>query len=326
MESISRGQLYAVLVSVRLFEYVTSLDVYSREQALGLLVSGLFQVVIVVLLCTFRSKVTTWQGVVSNGIVKWLYVGYCVAYGGVSLSKLVSMDSVVPSSVSWWVSVVLFAVTVWYCAKLGFKALFRSSVVVTGMVVVSYLVVLYGVVPHMEVSNLYLYAESSNVYYYTVSDLAKSVDLVFLALLMDTSYRMRDAVRYVVYKVLTLEVLSIVGLCVLGGVTVSSDFPFIDLASYSQPFGIQRSDAMYSLVTPYMCVLNVSLAVSMASRLLSNTIEKYSVGIVVVAMVVVSYCVGGLALNLLSATLVVVLGSLVPILLNLSQEGTSEGV
>jgi hypothetical protein len=287
---------------------------------LGIMLSIVFQVVMMFLVFMFKGKFSTLDRVSSNSVVSWSYVVYLVLYGGVSLSRLTTIDNVLPSSINGILCVVLFGVTCIYCAKLGFKTLFRGSIVVTFLVIVSFLVVVYGVTQNMDISNAYLYNDRHNVFYYTLSDLANSIDLVFLVLLMESSYTRRDCFKYLAIKLLSLEVITFIGLCVLGGITVFSEYPFIDLASYSQPFGIQRSDGIYSFITTLMCVLNVSLGVMLANRLSKGVFKTHGEVVLVLLMVVVSYLVPTLDTTLVSAILVLLLGCIVPSILNLPTE------
>lgn len=320
MESINKSQLYSVLISVRLFEYICSLDMYCRNQMLGVLLSLVLQVIMIILIFMFKGKFTPLDKILSNKIISWIYVLYFVFYGGVSLNRLTSIDNVIPKTLTGILCIILFGATCIYCAKLGFKALFRSSIAIMFLVVISFIVVIYGVTSSMDISNVYLYNDNYNIFYYTISDFAKNTDLIFLVLLMESSYTRKEAFKYLGFKLLCVEVLSLIGLCVLGGIGVVSEFSFIDLASYSQPFGIQRSDAIYSLITTLICVLNVSLALMLSNKLLSNIFVKHREPILVILMVIVSYLVGSLDINIISAILILVLGCLIPSILNLSSD------
>ncbi len=320
MEKINRSQLYAILISVRLFEYICSFDVYCRNQILGIMLSSAFQIVMMFLVFMFKRNFSIVDRISSNRVISWCYVVYFILYGGVSLNRLTSIDNVLPQSINGILCVVLFGATCIYCARLGFKSLFRGSIVVTFLVIVSFLVVVYGVTSNIDISNAYLYNDKYNIFHYTISDLAKNTDLIFLVLLMDSAYTRKECFKYIAYKLLSLEVISFIGLCVLGGITVFSNYSFIDLASYSQPFGIQRSDAIYSLITTLMCVLNVSLGVMLASKLSKDTLQKHKEPLLVLSMVVVSYLVTNLDITLISAVLILALGCIIPSILNLSIE------
>lgn len=324
MENIKKSQLYSILISVRLFEYICSLDMYCRNQMLGILISIVFQVVMILLIFMFKNGTSFLDKILSIKGIAWIYVLYYIFYGGVSLSRLISVDNVTPKTLNGILCIILFGATCIYCSKLGVKALYRSSIAIMFLVVISFILVIYGVTPNMDIANVYNYNDTHNVLYYTISDFAKSIDIIFLVLLMESSYTRKDVLKYLGFKLISLEVISLIGLCVLGGIDVFSEYSFIDLASYSQPFGIQRSDAIYSLVTTLICVLNVSMSLILCTKLLGDTLGKYQESILVIIMIIISYLVGGIDVNIISAILVLLLGCLIPNILNLSSDTVKE--
>jgi hypothetical protein len=197
----------------------------------------------------------------------------------------------------------------------------RSSLAVVAFAMGSLVVLVYGVTSKMSLENLYQAQDSYNVLYYTLTDFSKSVDLIFWVLLMGNGSSKGEAYRYLGYKTLALVLISVIGISVLGGVSVIYEYPFLDFGAYSQPFGIQRADGLYTLVTTMLCVLNVSTAVILSRVLLNERVKsKRLEGVLILIMFVISYFMRGVDLNVLSATLVLVLSAVIPSLLNLTTQ------
>lgn len=319
MEKINKSQLYTVLVSIRLFEYICSMDMYSREQTLGVLISLIMQSGVIALVFIFKDDVSIFQRIKSNRVTSWIYVVYLTFYGGVCFHRVSLINGETSKILDGILCTILFGVTCLYCAKLGYKSLLRSSVAVIFFVGISFIVLVYGVTSKMSMDNIYSYNDNYNVLYYALTDFAKSVDLIFLMLLMGKGYSHKEGYKYLLYRTLGIVTLSLIGLSVLGGVDIFSNYPFLTLGAYSQPFGIQRADGLYTLIITMVCVLNVSVAVILSSDLLSNTINsKHRESMIVLSMVVISYFVSGVDLALISAILVLLLSAIVPSFINFS--------
>lgn len=320
MDKINKSQLYSVLISVRLFEYICSMDMYCRNQMLGVFISLIFQVAMVILIFMFSDKLSILQKIQSSRILSYIYVAYFVFYGGVSLCRINSIDNVIPKTLTGIVCGILFGATCVYCSRLGLKALFRSSIAIMFLVTISFIVLIYGVISHMDISNIHNYNDEYNIFYYAISDFSKNVDLIFLSLLVDISYTKKEAFKYLGFKLLCIQVLSLIGLSVLAGTGIISKYSFIDLASYSQPFGIQRADSIYILITIIVSVLNISLSLNLCSQLLKDTLGKHKEVVLTILMIIVSYLVFviNLDITIISAIMILILSCIIPALLNLT--------
>ncbi|MCC8068426.1 MAG: hypothetical protein LIO71_01475 [Ruminococcus sp.] len=329
MDSINKNQMYAMLISVRLFEHICSLDMYCRNQMLGVLISLVFQTIMILIIFMFKDKVSIFQKIQSNRILAYVYVIYLVFYGGRSLNMLTSIDNVIPKTITGFVCVLLLGATCIYCSKLGYKAICRSSIIITFMVVISFGLLIYGVTYNIDISNALNDNDRYNIFHYAISDFAKNVDLIFLVLLVDTSYSKKQAFKYLGFKLLAIEVLSFIGLCVLGGTSIVFKYPFLDLGAYSQPFGIQRADSLYILISTLVTVLNISLALNISSRLLKDTLGRHKEIVLTIIMIVISYFVNSLDMTIISAIMILILSCIVPAILNLSgdiNQQSKEGI
>lgn len=318
MDSINKNQLYAMLISVRLFEHICSIDMYCRNQMLGILISLVFQTIMMLLIFMFKDKISIFEKIQSNRILSYVYVIYLVFYGGKSLSMITSIENVIPKAITGLVCILLLGATCIYCSKLGYKAIRRGSIPVIFITIISFALLVYGVTYNMDISNTSNYNDRYNIFYYAMSDFAKNVDLIFLILLVDTSYTKKQAFKYLGFKLLTLEALSFIGLCVLGGTNIVSQYPFIDLGAYSQPFGVQRADGLYILISTLVTVLNVSLALNISSRLLQDTLGKHKEIVLNIIMIVISYFVNNFDMTIISAIMILILSCIIPTILNLS--------
>lgn len=318
LENINKSQLYAILISIRLFEHICSMDMYCRNQMLGVLISVIFQVVMIVLIFMFNSKTSIFEKIQSSRILSYIYVICLVLYGGISLNRIALMDNVIPKTITGVVCILLFGITCIYCARLNIKALARSSLAVMFIVVISFVILIYGVTSNMDISNVYYNNDEYNILYYALSDFSKNIDLIFLSLLIDTSYTRKQAFKYLGLKLLSVEVLSLIGLCVLGGTGIISQFSFIDLASYSQPFGIKRTDSLYILVSTLVCVLNISLCLILSSKLLHNTLGKHKEIVLTIFMIIVSYLISNMDITVILSIMILMLSCIIPAMLNLA--------
>ena len=319
MEKLNYTQLYSMLILIRLFEHISSFDVYCRNQILGVLVSGVFQVLTIVLIYIATEHITLMDTVKNSTILRVAYTVYLVLYGGISFNRLVTINDSISQSINGWICILLLGITCIYCSKLGFKAIFRSSLPVVFFSVVGVIVLVLGILPKMSIDNLYYYNDNYSILYYALSDYAKSSDLILLVLLIQSTYSKRQAIEYVLLKSATVLLLSIIGLSVIGGVNVVSKYSFISLCGYSQPLGIERLDGMYILLITMVCVVNVSLCTTIASSLLGQYC-KYKEYLLVLAMIVVSYLTRYLDLNMILPILILLLSGKVPSITGLAKE------
>lgn len=321
LDKINKSQLYTILISIRLFEYICSMDMYSKNQILGVLISLILQVVLLMLFFLFFDTGSMLKKIQSSKVLSWIYVIYLVIYGSVCFKRINLINEETSKILNGVICVILFGITCLYCAKLGYKSLLRSSVAVIFFVGVSFIILIYGVTSKMSIQNIYSFDGNYNVLYYTISDLAKNIDLIFLILLTDDSYSKKQGYKYLCYKTLGVLVLSIIGLSVLGGVDIFSKYPFLTLGAYSQPFGIQRADGLYTLIITMVCVLNISISVIISSDLLKNWIKsKHKESCIVLVMILVSYFIGNFDLVGISAFSIVVLTSLLPCCISFSMD------
>ncbi len=321
MDNSNKIQKYAILVSVRMLECICSMDIYNRKQVLGVLISSAMQVGVMALLTLYYGSNPTMESLKSSRILTWMYVAYLTYYGSTCFQRVSLLHDETNSTLSSTICLVLLAMTCLYCSKLGYTAMLRSSLAVVAFAMGSLVVLVYGVTSKMSLENLYQAQDSYNVLYYTLTDFSKSVDLIFWVLLMGNGSSKGEAYRYLGYKTLALVLISVIGISVLGGVSVIYEYPFLDFGAYSQPFGIQRADGLYTLVTTMLCVLNVSTAVILSRVLLNERVKsKRLEGVLILIMFVISYFMRGVDLNVLSATLVLVLSAVIPSLLNLTTQ------
>lgn len=244
---LSKGQTYALLACVRLLESICSIDTYCSNMALGVGVSTALQVLIVLAVYRLPVRLTNVLG-----------RAYCTLYALITVFRVVTLDGILPNGIDALVGYIVLLGVCIYCANLGVKAITRSALIVGGIVGISLVVVLIGLLPDIHLSYLSKTLNGGSVLHYTLNDLLHSVDLVFL---LKFGLPKTSAFKYLGIKFLALEVLTLVSMSTLAGVTVVSKYPLLELATYSQPFDLQRCDVLYTLVATLTCVLNVSIAV-----------------------------------------------------------------
>lgn len=316
MNKISNSQLFAVLFSVRAFSLICSKASPDASQMAGAAISVIVQFLLAVpmILLYRQNNFSLKKEMLFGRFGKLLYSLFFIIWGALSFNKLwdVSTSVYFPVDSSLACAMILAAVCL-YCASLNISALFRSSVLIAGILVFSLAVMIFGAYPKADLSNYIADAQAENILKEAVSNFCSSGELVILFILLEfTKCRQKKGVTaFFTGSFILTELIYIVEITVLGKIIDLTDFPFFTAGAFSQPFSIQRSDSLYMITFTLLCVLTVTLQITLVSLLLKEIIPdlKYNKLLSVILMLGLSAL-----LNYTKADISPVMGILVIIL------------
>jgi hypothetical protein len=267
----SGGQLWAVLFTFRVFTFICSQEAYSLHRIGGTALSVFVQLLVVIPLI---RKLRKNPGLSDSG--KWdvLPALYFIFTGMLTFGRLIDISEAENFlRFSGVVPVVLFAVAVFYCSRLGIRAAGRAAVVISGIFVFFLLLLMITSVPEMRVDNVMASYDDTSFIGYFVKDIAESGELAALIwfVMYTEGRRERSVYIYFASKILLVGLVSLLGTAVSGRVSVLAGYPFFELTSFSDIFGVQRSDVLFITTCTLSAVLTASVCVTAASEIL----EKY---------------------------------------------------
>lgn len=316
MNKISNSQLFAVLFSVRAFSLICSKAASDASQMAGAAISIIVQLLFAIpmIMLYKQNNFSLKKEMLFGRFGKLLYSFFFIIWGALSFNKLwdVSTSVYFPVDSSLACAIILAAVCL-YCASLDISALARSSVIIAGILVFSLAVMIFGAYPKADLSNYVPNAETENILRDAVSNFCSSGELVMVFILLEyTKYGQKKGVAaFFTGSFILTELIYIVEITVLGKIIKLTDFPFFTAGAFSQPFSIQRSDSLYMITFTLLCVLTVTLQITLVSLLIKEVIPdlKYNKLLSVVLMLGLSAL-----LNYTRADISPVMGILVIIL------------
>lgn len=257
---LSYGQLFAVLFLFRAFTLICSDTAYSGAQMAGAAVSVFVQFIIVFpVIRMYRNGSISAESIGGRGIIFALYF---VFLGMMSVRRvMVLLNREFPSFSADIIMTVFLVGTALYCAKLGLKASGRSAVMILGLFIFFLAILLISCLSGIKLSNIHAYTDEGSIIYYALRDFADSGEIlaVFALPMFTGGGRTKGIYIYFASKLLLTEMISLLGMSVLGRVSDISDYPFFEICSFSNPFSVQRSDALFIMAYALTAVLNIAV-------------------------------------------------------------------
>ena len=324
MNVIKSSQLFTILLCVRTFSVICSSDSSDACQMAGAVLSALIQFI------TVLPMLRLWQTgsfrLMSEPLfcvpVRILYIVFLLIWGSESFSALweVSKNVYFPIESSLMGELILAGVCV-YTASLGLKAAARASFFVTGLLVLSLLMIVLGALPQAQLSNFVPDAKIGGVLKCALKDYCDSGELVLCFLLLGSvkGNAERSVKSFFLVKLLLIECISVIEITVLGKIMDISEFPFFKAGAFSQPFSIQRADSVYMLLFTMLCLLTATIQIVLAAYLMGSMLPKmrFSTLLIAVLMICTSGGITALDIDLSPVTgiLTVLLAAVFPLVL-----------
>lgn len=324
MNKIKSSQLFALLISIRMFSVICMTDLTSAAAMAGTAISTAVQLLAAApMIMLYRnSSFSLKKEMLFGKFGKLLYILFFILWGAISFSNLweVTKSVYFPIDSSFSGALILGAVCV-YTASLGIKAVFRVSGLLAGLIGISLIIMLVGAYPKANLTNFVPDATFSSIIRAAVRDFCHSGEIVMLFILCELvpNGKRKSITAFFGTKLVLTELIAAVEITVLGNITNISDFPFFTAGAFSQPMSIQRADSVYMILFTILCVITVTVQIILCTMLISELLPdlKYKSLISTLLMLSVSS-----ALNVtqfdptaLSGILILILGIAVPIIM-----------
>ncbi|MBE6851918.1 MAG: hypothetical protein E7505_00375 [Ruminococcus sp.] len=267
---LSGGQLWAVLFMLRAFNFICSPDAYSLQRIGGTAISVFIQFLIVVPVIRVCREKTAGVTPGKAGVFPALYF---IFTGMLAIGRMLDITASENFAISKNIILVLLLVfTALYCSKLGMRAAGRAAAVISGMFIFFLAVLLLTSVPEIRADNLTGDYDNTSVFAYALKDFAESSEIPAVLILSLFTYEGRAKGIYIYFgsKLLLVGLVTLLGASVSGNVSVLADYPFFELTSFSDLFGVQRSDVLFVTVCTLGAVLTVTVCVIAASEFLKK--------------------------------------------------------
>lgn len=335
MNRINGGQLFTLLIGVRMFGIICSSQPSNAEQMAGAALSVLIQILAVIpMIALHRQEGFSLKNEILLGrFGKALYIIFFIIWGALSFSSLwgVTKSVYFPINSSLAGSFILAAVCV-YAASLGLKSVSRYSTVMFGFIIFVLFIMAIGAYPKGNLANFAPDAQLSGIIKNALRDFCSSGELVMMFWLMEfiPSSKTGSIMKFFAGKLVLTELIAIIEITVLGKIMNISDFPFFSAGAFSQPFSIQRADSLYMVVFTMLCVMTVTLQIILSSWLIKEILPdlKYSFLLSAVLMTGLSWTVNILNIDLTAVTglLILLLSVIIPVIMYIKRRFTKNEV
>lgn len=263
MNKLKCEQLFAIIFLMRLFWLLSAAEPFSSVTLLGALCSAAVQGLLLVPALTAGRR-----GMPDGRVSAVLYGGFFVLWGAKVLLRLLEVSHVVAfpmRRVS--LGLLLLAAVCVYGARLGLTALARSAVLLFGVSVAALIVLVLGAYPAFDAKTL-VTSSASGLLAAAWRDLCDSGGLTVAAVLL---CRTGGQTRRAVYGALlgqaaAIGLVSVLSAGVLGRLMDVSSYPFFTLCAFSQPFSVQRSDALFLLLFAALGVFTAAVPLCLANE------------------------------------------------------------
>lgn len=271
---LSCGQLWAVLFLFRAFTFMCSGEGYSLKRITGAAVSVIIQFLIIFPIVKYCRK----KGINGeNTGISIISAAYFTLAGISVVRKMLKITDAENFSASGnMILAVLLLITAFYCSRRGIKTAGRAAVVTAGLFIFSLAVLVLTSAADIKTDNFRNVYDDHTIWHYTVYDIAESTELPAAVILSLYTEKGRDkgVCIYFATKFILVSAVTVLGTAISGRVSLISDYPFFELCSFSNPLGVQRSDAMFTASCTLAAVLYVTFCIAAVSYFLKNMLRK----------------------------------------------------
>ncbi|MBQ8827021.1 MAG: GerAB/ArcD/ProY family transporter [Oscillospiraceae bacterium] len=299
---ISTGQFLCLLLICRIFDLMTFVPLVSEgysfgEQAAAAVISTVIQAVLVIPLIIFERRFPerTVTAVIAE---KNLFAGktasalYFVFFLVSALSGTVSFMRFLESRFfhgtgDFLMPVIFIAVCV-YCAYCGIEGIARSSIFVLVFFILIMALMTASSVGNFSTVNFYGSINGKGLADAVISDLARNSFITAAAFLIKNTDRSCRKGLYGLLgaKLIITELVMLMITGILGGYAQLTDYPFMEVGSYSEARLFQRNDALYLIVWTLAAVVTVSLFIRITAGLAKEIFPKIRFGLPVTGVIV----------------------------------------
>lgn len=324
MNKISNSQLFAMLFGVKAFGIICSSITADASQMAGAAISIIAQFLLAIpmILLYKRDKFSLKEEMLFGKFGKLLYVFFFIIWGAVSFNSLwdVSRSVYFPVDSSLACAVILAAVCL-YCVSLKLPAISRSSLIISGIFIFSIAILIFGAYPKADTANYIPDTDFSEIINSAIKNYCSSGELVMLFILLEFSPkdRHKGVTGFFIGAFILTEIVYIIEITVLGKIINLTDFPFFTAGAFSQPFSVQRADSLYMITFTLLCVLNVTLQLTLTSMLIKEILPslKYNTLLSVILMLGLSSLLNSTNINIspLLGILIIILSIIIPVIM-----------
>ncbi len=293
MRSLRSGQLFALLVLLRIFALFCTTVPFSAAGIGGALLSSALQAVLLLAVCALYDN-----GFAATRDMRppWLLAVYglfFLCWGARLLLRLWEVASGITFPVqNKLLGALLLALVCLYASYLGLKSIARGATIVFALLLVCLAILLLGAYAQFSPENLLPAGRGVlAAFWQDLCDSGGIVSAFFLCGFVK-EHRRRAVLGAVAASFSILLLLSLLGMGVLGRLVEVADYPFFTLGAFSQPFSTQRADAIYVVVFTLLGTVSIALQIRLAAYALTELCPRcpYKNAVVTVLLLVLAFC------------------------------------
>lgn len=291
-----------LLLICRIFDLMTFVPLVSEgysfaEQAAAAVISTAIQAVLVIPLIIFehRCPEKTVTAVIAEKSVfagKTASALYFVFFFISSLSSTVSFMRFLESRFfseagSFFMPFIFIAVCV-YCAYCGIEGIARSSIFVLVFFTLIMALMTASSIGNFSTINFYGSVNGDSLADAVISDLARNSFITAAAFLIKNTDRScrRGLYGLLGTKLIITELVMLMITGILGGYAQLTDYPFMEVGSYSEARLFQRNDSLYLIVWTLAAVVTVSLFIRITAGLAQEVFPKMKLSSLITGVLV----------------------------------------
>lgn len=249
-----------------------------------------------------------------------LFVLYFILRGGMSIilvwngSEELSLPFSAPL-----ITAVLIGIVCFYAASLGLSAFVRASTIVSGILVVTIVVLLIGAVQRMDIMELSQSTEITVIGSVIQNlSLADTLPVFFVLMNFTNNRKPYKSLMFLPTGLVLWEIVLFLCITVLGSLLPTAKYPFFLLTSVSQPFSSQRADSLYLILFVLLCILRITLFTVLSAHLLGMVFPKlkFRSFLTLLLMIVAAIIFGMISYtgNIFSIISIFILSFIIPII------------
>lgn len=279
MNSLSRGQIFALCFATGFFFVFSSNCAQSFSQTIGIVLAMLAMFVIIGLCAWLAPKRE--YGALAHTLTLCLEI--CAGAG--CIASFFNAESNADFGIDHRTMLaVLLSAAVIYCASLGIKTAARCAVIISALTVFAIFLLFVGAFSKASLDNLHF-----------EPDAAKSLDFAFESFALSALPAIASALfvnkhtdkkSFGVFLGAAISALSGVALSTLYQAINIETPSYFALSAAAQPFAVQSGEWIYIIIYGMLSVLTLSLVINLASDSLKRIFPKIKYSVIICAILV----------------------------------------